>query len=137
MSLLQFQIGKGSRGDVTILPTLVVNNRQYRGIGEMLTCQFFLPFYSIFLMFLLIELSFMLLGKLEKGAVLKAMCSGFQESTEPAICLTEGTIIHDICNSIFFNRNHSSLDRPIYIFKTCIRAILNSLSIVLYHGREG
>ncbi|KAF8091568.1 hypothetical protein N665_0443s0025 [Sinapis alba] len=52
------QIGKGSRGDVTILPTLVVNNRQYR-------------------------------GKLEKGAVLKAMCSGFQESTEPAICLTE------------------------------------------------
>nr|AAB72111.1 vacuolar sorting receptor homolog [Arabidopsis thaliana] len=52
------QIGKGSRGDVTILPALVVNNRQYR-------------------------------GKLEKGAVLKAMCSGFQESTEPAICLTE------------------------------------------------
>ncbi|CAN7060771.1 unnamed protein product [Brassica oleracea var. botrytis] len=52
------QVGKGSRGDVTILPTLVVNNRQYR-------------------------------GKLEKGAVLKAMCSGFQESTEPAICLTE------------------------------------------------
>ncbi|KAJ8439609.1 hypothetical protein Cgig2_017176 [Carnegiea gigantea] len=26
------QIGKGSRGDVTILPTLVVNNRQYREI---------------------------------------------------------------------------------------------------------
>lgn len=26
-----FQIGKGSRGDVTILPTLVINNRQYRG----------------------------------------------------------------------------------------------------------
>ncbi|KAL0714266.1 hypothetical protein Bca4012_021245 [Brassica carinata] len=51
-------VGKGSRGDVTILPTLVVNNRQYR-------------------------------GKLEKGAVLKAMCSGFQESTEPAICLAE------------------------------------------------
>lgn len=25
------QVGKGSRGDVTILPTLVVNNRQYRG----------------------------------------------------------------------------------------------------------
>uniref|UniRef100_A0A2P2MBE1 Uncharacterized protein MANES_09G118400 n=1 Tax=Rhizophora mucronata TaxID=61149 RepID=A0A2P2MBE1_RHIMU len=52
------QIGKGSRGDVTILPTLVVNNRQYR-------------------------------GKLDKGAVLKAICSGFQETTEPAICLTE------------------------------------------------
>uniref|UniRef100_A0A1J3DX64 Vacuolar-sorting receptor 1 n=1 Tax=Noccaea caerulescens TaxID=107243 RepID=A0A1J3DX64_NOCCA len=52
------QIGKGTRGDVTILPTLVVNNRQYR-------------------------------GKLEKGAVLKALCAGFQETTEPAICLTE------------------------------------------------
>ncbi|KAL6528561.1 Vacuolar-sorting receptor 2 [Orobanche minor] len=51
------QIGKGSRGDVTILPTLVINNRQYR-------------------------------GKLDKGAVLKAICSGFQETTEPAICLS-------------------------------------------------
>lgn len=27
-----FQIGKGSRGDVTILPTLVINSRQYRGM---------------------------------------------------------------------------------------------------------
>ncbi|KAH6832406.1 vacuolar sorting receptor-like protein 1 [Perilla frutescens var. hirtella] len=52
------QIGKGSRGDVTILPTLVVNNRQYR-------------------------------GKLDKGAVLKAICSGFEETTEPAICLAQ------------------------------------------------
>ncbi|KAF7845230.1 vacuolar-sorting receptor 1-like [Senna tora] len=51
------QIGKGSRGDVTILPTLVINNRQYR-------------------------------GKLEKGAVLKAICAGFEETTEPTICLT-------------------------------------------------
>lgn len=51
------QIGKGSRGDVTILPTLVVNNRQYR-------------------------------GKLDKGAVLKAICSGFEETTEPEVCLT-------------------------------------------------
>ncbi|CAN1288896.1 Vacuolar-sorting receptor 3 [Linum perenne] len=51
------QVGKGSRGDVTILPTLVVNNRQYR-------------------------------GKLAKGAVLKAICSGFEETTEPAVCLT-------------------------------------------------
>ncbi|KAF3447949.1 hypothetical protein FNV43_RR08656 [Rhamnella rubrinervis] len=53
------QIGKGSRGDVTILPTLVINNRQYR-------------------------------GKLDKAAVLKAICAGFQETTEPAICLSEG-----------------------------------------------
>uniref|UniRef100_A0A1J3HH75 Vacuolar-sorting receptor 3 n=1 Tax=Noccaea caerulescens TaxID=107243 RepID=A0A1J3HH75_NOCCA len=51
------QVGKGTRGDVTILPTLVVNNRQYR-------------------------------GKLEKSAVLKALCSGFEEMTEPAICLS-------------------------------------------------
>ncbi|OWM67050.1 hypothetical protein CDL15_Pgr000502 [Punica granatum] len=50
------QIGVGSRGDVTILPTLVINNRQYR-------------------------------GKLDRRAVLKAICSGFQETTEPAICL--------------------------------------------------
>ncbi|KAK7308798.1 hypothetical protein RJT34_05042 [Clitoria ternatea] len=53
----QNQIGKGSRGDVTILPTLVVNNRQYR-------------------------------GKLEKGAVLKAICAGFKDTTEPAVCLS-------------------------------------------------
>ncbi|KAJ4772033.1 Vacuolar-sorting receptor 1 [Rhynchospora pubera] len=52
------QIGKGSRGDVTILPTLVINNRQYR-------------------------------GKLDKGAVLKAICAGFKETTEPAVCLSE------------------------------------------------
>ncbi|KAJ8763482.1 hypothetical protein K2173_002365 [Erythroxylum novogranatense] len=52
------QVGKGSRGDVTILPTIVVNNRQYR-------------------------------GKLEKGAVLKAICAGFEETTEPAVCLSD------------------------------------------------
>ncbi|NP_001169232.1 Vacuolar-sorting receptor 1-like precursor [Zea mays] len=52
------QIGHGSRGDVTILPTLVVNNRQYR-------------------------------GKLEKTSVLKAVCSGFEETTEPDVCLRE------------------------------------------------
>ncbi|XP_022563133.1 vacuolar-sorting receptor 2 [Brassica napus] len=52
------QVGKGSRGDVTILPTIVINNRQYR-------------------------------GKLERSAVLKALCSGFRETTEPPICLTE------------------------------------------------
>ncbi|XP_065854707.1 vacuolar-sorting receptor 1-like [Euphorbia lathyris] len=51
------QIGKGARGDVTILPTLVINSRQYR-------------------------------GKLDKGPVLKAICAGFQETTEPAICLS-------------------------------------------------
>ncbi|KAJ6812844.1 uncharacterized protein M6B38_145910 [Iris pallida] len=52
------QVGKGSRGDVTILPTFIVNNRQYR-------------------------------GKLEKKAVLKAICAGFEETTEPAACLSD------------------------------------------------
>ncbi|XWS68124.1 hypothetical protein CRYUN_Cryun04dG0063500 [Craigia yunnanensis] len=51
------QVGKGSRGDVTILPTLVVNSHQYR-------------------------------GKLAKGAVLKAICAGFEETTEPTVCLS-------------------------------------------------
>ncbi|KAL9275681.1 Vacuolar-sorting receptor 2-like protein [Drosera capensis] len=51
------QIGKGNRGDVTILPTLLINNRQYR-------------------------------GKLDKGAVLKAICAGFEETSEPSLCLT-------------------------------------------------
>ncbi|KAL4587217.1 hypothetical protein LXL04_000084 [Taraxacum kok-saghyz] len=52
------QIGKkGVRGDVTILPTLVINNRQYR-------------------------------GKLDKKPVVKAICSGFRETTEPDICLS-------------------------------------------------
>ncbi|KHN26599.1 Vacuolar-sorting receptor 6 [Glycine soja] len=53
----QVQIGRGSRGDVTILPTLVINNVQYR-------------------------------GKLERTAVLKAVCSGFKETTEPSVCLS-------------------------------------------------
>ncbi|KAL4557766.1 hypothetical protein LXL04_035954 [Taraxacum kok-saghyz] len=53
------QIGKGPRGDVTILPTLIINNRQFR-------------------------------GKLDKGTVLKAICSGFEETTEPVICLRDG-----------------------------------------------
>ncbi|KAI9119462.1 hypothetical protein K1719_009338 [Acacia pycnantha] len=58
-------IGKGSRGDVTILPTLVINNRQYR-------------------------------GKLEKVAVLKAICSSFEETMEPAICLSNDKHIKPI-----------------------------------------
>ncbi|XP_057429809.1 vacuolar-sorting receptor 6-like [Lotus japonicus] len=53
----QVQVGRGSRGDVTILPTLVINNVQYR-------------------------------GKLERTSVLKAVCAGFKESTEPPVCLS-------------------------------------------------
>ncbi|XP_059462279.1 vacuolar-sorting receptor 1-like isoform X1 [Corylus avellana] len=62
------QIGKGSRGDVTILPTLVINNRQYR-------------------------------GKLDKVAVLKAICAGFEETTEPAICLSEDIETNECLNN--------------------------------------
>lgn len=51
------QIGHGSRGDVTILPTMVINNVQYR-------------------------------GKLESSALLKAICAGFKETTDPPICLS-------------------------------------------------
>ncbi|KAF4391412.1 hypothetical protein F8388_008023 [Cannabis sativa] len=50
------QVGRGSRGDVTILPTMVINNVQYR-------------------------------GKLERTSVLKAVCAGFKEGTEPPVCL--------------------------------------------------
>lgn len=50
------QVGTGTRGDVTILPTLVINQRQYR-------------------------------GKLDVNAVLKAICSGFLEGTDPPQCL--------------------------------------------------
>uniref|UniRef100_A0A803N3L0 PA domain-containing protein n=1 Tax=Chenopodium quinoa TaxID=63459 RepID=A0A803N3L0_CHEQI len=53
------QIGKESRGDITILPTLVINDVQYR-------------------------------GKLERSAVLKAVCSAFKETTDPLICLSGG-----------------------------------------------
>ncbi|XP_024388337.1 vacuolar-sorting receptor 4 isoform X2 [Physcomitrium patens] len=52
------QVGQGTRGDVTLLPTLIVNQRQYR-------------------------------GKLDKTAVLKAICSGYQESTDPPVCLSD------------------------------------------------
>ncbi|XP_074333083.1 vacuolar-sorting receptor 6-like [Apium graveolens] len=51
------QVGRGSRGDVTILPTIIINDIQYR-------------------------------GKLERTAVLKAICAGFQETTDPPICLS-------------------------------------------------
>ncbi|BBH01349.1 VACUOLAR SORTING RECEPTOR 7, partial [Prunus dulcis] len=52
----EIQVGRGSRGDVTILPTMVINNVQYR-------------------------------GKLERTAVLKAICAGFKETADPPICL--------------------------------------------------
>ncbi|XP_010537030.1 PREDICTED: vacuolar-sorting receptor 7 [Tarenaya hassleriana] len=53
----ELQVGRGDRGDVTILPTLVINDAQYR-------------------------------GRLGSTAVLKAICAGFNETSEPAICLS-------------------------------------------------
>lgn len=79
-----FQIGKGSRGDVTILPTLVINSRQYRGMELEPTLSF---------VFIYTFLKLLVPGKLDKGAVLKAICSGFEETTEPAICLSEGDFL--------------------------------------------
>jgi hypothetical protein len=58
MSVVTWQVGTGDRGDVTILPTLVINQRQYR-------------------------------GKLDKAAVIKAICSGYKESTDPPVCLSQ------------------------------------------------
>eukprot|EP00899_Mesostigma_viride_P010739 jgi/Mesvir1/19667/Mv09943-RA.1 len=61
----RLQVGNGKRGDVSILPTVVINLAQYR-------------------------------GKLEKLSVLKAICSGFDETTEPSVCLS-GDIQTDDC----------------------------------------
>ncbi|WOK94409.1 vacuolar-sorting receptor 4-like [Canna indica] len=62
------QVGTGSRGDVTIMPTLIVNNRQYR-------------------------------GKLDKKAILKAICAGFEETTEPAVCLSDDIETNECLNN--------------------------------------
>ena len=39
-------------------------------------------------------------GKLDKGAVLKAICAGFQETIESIVCLSEGDFIYGWMNSI-------------------------------------
>lgn len=62
------QVGRGSRGDVTILPTLVINDVQYR-------------------------------GKLERTSVLKALCAGFKETTDPPICLSGGLETNECLDS--------------------------------------
>ncbi|KAI3959749.1 hypothetical protein MKW98_018849, partial [Papaver atlanticum] len=58
------QIGIGSRGDVTILPTL-------KSCLELIT-----------------PLSAFAKGKLERTSMLKAVCSGFKETSDPPICLS-------------------------------------------------
>lgn len=54
-----------SAGRVVLLPTVVINNRQYR-------------------------------GRLDAVAITKALCSGFDETTEPEVCLT-GNIQDNNC----------------------------------------
>ena len=38
------------------------------------------------------------LGKLDKGAILKAICAGFEEKTEPPVCLSPGLM--GFCNVV-------------------------------------
>lgn len=40
-------------------------------------------------------------GKLDKGAVLKAICAGFKETTEPGVCLSEGQFAAELLFSFF------------------------------------
>jgi hypothetical protein len=49
-------------------------------------------------------------GKLERTSVLKAICAGFKETTEPQVCLSEGqcVFIHIHCQCIdFYTVNQS------------------------------
>ena len=57
--------------------------------------------------FLKVLFNFVSAGKLEKGAVMKAICSGFEETTEPAVCLSSGKFYHllvmgEIYTSVYF-----------------------------------
>ncbi|KAG5401501.1 hypothetical protein IGI04_016108 [Brassica rapa subsp. trilocularis] len=77
------QVGKGSRGDVTILPTIVINNKQPRG-----------------------ERSKDVL--LERSMVLKDLCSGFSETTEPHICLNKGPLYPSYTYLYLINTNFNA-----------------------------
>lgn len=81
------QVGHGSRGDVTILPTLVINDVQYRGMLYLIKC-YYLEIQDL----RRYDLIFICrpAGKLERSAVLRAICAGFKETTEPSICLNSG-----------------------------------------------
>jgi hypothetical protein len=49
-----------------------------------------------------------IVGKLDKAAVTKAICSGFKETTDPPVCLSEG-------NSNFPLRSYLSCKALIYM----------------------
>ena len=38
-------------------------------------------------------------GKLDKGAVLKAICSGYQETTDPPVCLSDQVETNECLNN--------------------------------------
>ena len=108
------QIGKGTRGDVAILPTLVINDVQYRGSFSSLVRLLFVfvrttyihtyIYTRIYMCVLFVRVcvntSFswcyirsrfaFSLGKLERTAVLMALCAAFKEKTDPPLCLTAG-----------------------------------------------
>lgn len=94
------QVGRGSRGDVTILPTLVINEVQYR-------------------------------GKLERNAVLKAVCAGFKETTDPPLCLS-GDIETNEClenNGGCWRDSHSNITacKDTYRGRVCQCPVLNGV----------
>ena len=76
------QLGQEKGGVVTIFPTLIINNSQYRGKA--------LPSHGSPQN--LKTKSAWCLGKLERTSVLKAICSGYKEGTEPLICLSTGQV---------------------------------------------
>ena len=68
--------------------SLIIDNTE---VWLVSSCTFFL--YSPYAFMKLLNLP---VGKLEKSSVLKAVCSGFEETTEPDICLREGLWIFTI-----------------------------------------
>jgi hypothetical protein len=106
------QIGKGTRGDVAILPTLVINDVQYRGsfnssfrllfvwLGLHTYIHTYIQTYTYIYVCACVNASLnwcgimtrfaFSLGKLERTAVLMALCAAFKETTDPPLCLTAG-----------------------------------------------
>ncbi|KAJ6906809.1 hypothetical protein NC652_024267 [Populus alba x Populus x berolinensis] len=101
------QVGKGSRGDVTILPTLVVNNRQYRGLLLPACIMDEKLHLGIYLFFFLKNMC--LQESWRKVLFLKAICSGFEETTEPEVCLS-GALTKWICVLGIMWRTNECLD---------------------------
>jgi len=67
-------------------------------------------------------------GKLEKGAVLKAICSGFEETTEPAVCLSNGKIFPSLVHIKFTLYTYSGADLILSNWYTFLRQIWRQMS---------